>query len=136
MISSEVAGRMLDAIRAGAASRELNVAMCVVDAVGDLIVFERMDRVGRLSIELSQRKAYTAAMLKMPTADLKPLVEPGGALYGLTHLNGGQFISFGGGLPLTDAGQLAGAVGVSGASSQVDAELASLAVELFEFEAA
>ena len=132
MISSEAAGEMLAAIRASARSRELNVAMCVVDAAGDLVAFERMDGVGRLSIELSQRKAYTAAMLKMATADLKPLVQPGGPLYGLTHLSGGQFITFGGGLPVTRDGQLDGAAAVSGASSETDAELAHVAVTLYE----
>ncbi len=132
MISNEIATKLLDSVRASAASRKLKVAICVVDAVGDLVAFERMDGVGRLSIELAQRKAYTAAMLRMSTADLKPLVQPDGPLYGLTHLNGGQFISFGGGVPLARDGQVVGAIAVSGANSEQDAELAQIAVALYQ----
>ncbi|WP_323180541.1 MULTISPECIES: heme-binding protein [unclassified Streptomyces] len=51
--------------------------------------------------------------------------QPGGAIYTLEHTNGG-LISFGGGVLLRDASQTLGAVGVAGATVEMDEELARL----------
>jgi len=66
------------------------------------------------SIEISERKAYTSALVGLRTADLSPLVQPGQDLFPLMGLSGGRYCSMGGGAPLTREGQLVASVGVSG----------------------
>ena len=58
------------------------------------------------SLELSERKAYTSALVRMRTADLVPLVQPGAALYPLLAVSGGRYSAMGGGVPLTSEGQV------------------------------
>jgi uncharacterized protein GlcG (DUF336 family) len=55
--------------------------------------------------------------------------QPGQPLYGVEHSNGG-LITFGGGIPVTDAdGTVIGAVGVSGSTVDNDVRVANAAVE-------
>src|SRR5437899_7519200 len=117
--------------RVRAHSREIGVpvTVCVVDSSGHLVLEERMDGAGVLSLGMAERKAFTAAMLGMPTAELMPLVQPGGPLYGLTEVDGGQFVAFGGGVPLTKDGVVIAGVGVSGGSIEQDTLLATAGVE-------
>jgi uncharacterized protein GlcG (DUF336 family) len=100
----------------------MNIA--VVDAGARLVAFVRMDGSILASIDISQKKASTAVMLKLPTRDLVDAVQPGGPLYGLEQTSGG-LVCFGGGIPLTDdAGEVVGAVGVSAGSVEQDHEVA------------
>lgn len=125
-----IAQQMLDAVEAEAVARDLRIAACVVDTSGDLLAFRRMDGVGRLSAELCQRKAFTAAMFKMPSGDLGALVQPGAALFGLDQAYGIRFLPLAGGIPLLSDGVLGGAIAVSGSNSATDAELASVGAAL------
>ena len=75
------------------------------------------------SIELSERKAYTSALLGLRTADLSPLVQPGQELFPLIGLSEGRFCSMGGGAPLTSEGQLVAGVGVSGGTVDQDVNI-------------
>ena len=56
----------------------------------------------------------------MNTGDIGGLSQPGGALYNIEHSNGG-LITFPGGVPLKNAaGDIIGAIGVSGSSVEND----------------
>jgi hypothetical protein len=48
-----------------------------------------------------QREAYTSALVRLRTADLFPLVQPGQALFPLMAVSEGRYCSMGGGAPLT-----------------------------------
>ena len=67
-----------------------------------------------ISIEMSERKAYTAAALDMKTADMTHLAVPDEALHTLASVAGGRYTVLGGGLPLRIDGAFLGGVGVSG----------------------
>ena len=72
------------------------------------------------SIDISIKKAKTARYFDMPTGEIGKLSQPGGPLYNIEHSNGG-LISFPGGVPLKDkAGNVVGAIGVSGSSVEND----------------
>jgi uncharacterized protein GlcG (DUF336 family) len=89
----------------------MNIA--VVDAGARLVAFARMDGAILASIDISQRKAMTAMMLKMTTRDLAPLCQPGAPLFGIEGTNGG-LVPFAGGIPLAGGdGEPVGAIGVS-----------------------
>jgi uncharacterized protein GlcG (DUF336 family) len=64
------------------------------------------------SIELSERKAYTSALVEMRTVDILPLTQPGQPLYPLSTVSAGRFCSMGGGVPLTREGLVVAGVGV------------------------
>ena len=56
----------------------------------------------------------------MPTGDIGGLSQPGGSLYNIEHSNDG-LITFPGGLPLKNsAGDIIGAIGVSGSTVEDD----------------
>ena len=80
------------------------------------------------SLELSERKAYTSALVRMRTADLVPLVQPGAALYPLLAVSGGRYSAMGGGVPLTSDGQVIAGVGVSGGTTEQDIAIVEAAM--------
>ena len=66
------------------------------------------------------KKAKTARWFDMPTGAIGGLSQPGGSLYNIEHSNGG-LITFPGGLPLKNsAGDVIGAIGVSGSTVEDD----------------
>ena len=73
-----------------------------------------MDGALLASIEISQRKAYTARSLNMKTGDVMAYVQPGQPLYGMESGHQPPFIVFGGGVPVVRDGKVVGAVGVAG----------------------
>lgn len=125
--------RLLASIAENAASeRGVPMAIAVTDAEGGLLLFGRMDGALPASTELAVSKAFTAAVLRMPTDELGELAQPGGILYGIEQSHQGRIVLFGGGLPLWLWGQVAGAIGISGGSVEQDMMVARVAVEALE----
>jgi uncharacterized protein GlcG (DUF336 family) len=56
------------------------------------------------------------------------MVQPGQSLYSLTSLSGGRYCAIGGGVPLTDAGELVAGVGVSGGTAEQDVAIVEAAL--------
>jgi uncharacterized protein GlcG (DUF336 family) len=103
-------------------SADLGVLMdiAVVDAGANLKAFARMDDAWLGSIDIAIKKARTARFFNMNSGDIGSLSQPGGPLYNIEHSNGG-LISFPGGVPIkNDAGEVIGAIGVSGDSVEND----------------
>ena len=114
------AEKVIDAAKAK--SKELNVKMdiAVLDSGVNLTAFARMDGAWLGSIDIAMKKARTARFFNMPTGTIGTLSQPGGALFGIEHSNGG-LISFPGGLPITNSdGEIIGSIGVSGDSVEND----------------
>jgi uncharacterized protein GlcG (DUF336 family) len=84
------------------------------------------------SMDIAKGKAYTARAFDMSTKDLAPLCVPGQPLYGIHVSNQGRLIIFAGGIPLERAGEVVGAIGVSGGSVEQDQEVAEAGVEAFD----
>ena len=80
------------------------------------------------SIEISERKAYTSALVGMRTADQLPLVQPGQDLFPLMTVAGGRYCAMAGGAPLSRGGERVAGVGVSGGT--VDQDVAILEAAL------
>jgi uncharacterized protein GlcG (DUF336 family) len=103
-------------------SIKLGVLMdiAIVDAGANLKAFARMDNAWLGSIDIAIKKARTARFFNMNSGDIGGLSQPGGPLYGIEHSNEG-LISFPGGVPIKDgAGEIIGAIGVSGDSVEND----------------
>jgi len=114
-------------------SQEMGVKMniAIVDAGANLVAFGRMDGAWLGSLDISIKKAKTARFFDMPTGTIGGLSQPGGPLFNIEHSNGG-LISFPGGLPVKDAaGNVVGAIGVSGSSVEDDHAVAAAGVTAF-----
>lgn len=111
---------------AKAKATEINTKMdiCIVDAGANLTAFARMDGAWIGSIDISHKKAKTAAFFTMNTADLSDAVQPGAPLYNIEHSNGGLITFPGGVIIKNEAGEVIGAIGVSGSSVENDHEVA------------
>lgn len=104
--------------------RSLSIAVC--DKNGYLLAFARMDKAKLLTIELTQRKAYTSSRLGCKTQDFLTRLQQENL--NITYFGDERFTALPGGIPLFNREQqLIGAVGVGGLSAQED-NLAAVAV--------
>ena len=82
-----------------------------------------------ISVKVSQDKAYTACVLKCPTAALADITKPGESLWSLHNSADGRIVCFGGGYPIEVDGKVIGAIGVSGGTAEEDMAVATYALE-------
>jgi uncharacterized protein GlcG (DUF336 family) len=116
-------------VEAEATKARVPVAVCVIDVHGNLVLHHRMNGAPAFSLEISDRKAYTSALVGMRTVDILALVQPGQPLYALTTVGGGRFCPMGGGVPLLDDdGQVFAGVGVSGGTAEEDTAIVEAAL--------
>ena len=105
------------ACRAAAERAGARVAIAVVDDAGGRLRLQRLDGAKAHAADLAHRKARTAAAIGLSTAVLEQMAKEG-------RLAGTDVLALGGGLPVVRGGECAGAVGVSGATSDVDEQVA------------
>jgi uncharacterized protein GlcG (DUF336 family) len=120
--------RMLDA--AIDMSKEMKKAMCIAitNEAGQLKAFHAMDGAPHLSIEISQNKAYTASAFGIATHTWWDFIKNDPPLlHSITHTP--RLVTFGGGYPIMENGQLIGAIGVSGGHYSEDMEVARAALD-------
>ncbi len=113
-LTLEVAKKMLNAAEQEAKKQGLAMTISVVDCGGNLLAFHRMDDAALFGIQISQDKAYTSVMGKMPTADWHGFFSSGILTTLFFHE---RWIAFPGGAPLVRDGQLLGGIGASGATA-------------------
>ena len=123
-LSMRAAQRVAHAAIAAATSKEVAACIAICDPSGAAIVTIRMDGAPRLSAEVALNKAYTVAAFNgMPTDRWWPLLADDPALvHGFTHTD--RLVVFAGGVPVLVEGEVVGAVGVSGGSSEQDRQIA------------
>jgi uncharacterized protein GlcG (DUF336 family) len=121
-----VAKRIADRVEAEASRAKVPVAVCVIDIHGNVVLHHRMNGAPAFSIELSERKAYTSALVGTRTADLLPLAQPGQALFPL--MSQGRYCVMGGGAPVMSEGELVAGVGVSGGTVEQDVAILEAAL--------
>ena len=119
-VTLEQAEAVIKAAKAKAIELNTLMNIAVVDAGTNLIAFAHMDNAWLGSIDISQKKARTARYFNMPTGEIGKLSQPGGSLYNIEHSNGGLITFPGGVLIKNAAGDILGAVGVSGDSVEND----------------
>ncbi|WP_437883914.1 GlcG/HbpS family heme-binding protein [Pseudomonas sp. LRF_L74] len=99
------------------------VSVAVVDPAGELVAFERDDDSAGVTPQVAIAKARSAALLRAPSKLFEDFVNGGLPSFlstpGVTPLQGG--------VPITLAGQVIGAIGVSGAKGDDDERMASQA---------
>ena len=122
-----VAKTVADRVEAEAAKLKVPVAVCVIDIHGNIVLTHRMTGAPVFAAGIAERKAYTSALVRMRTADILPLVQPGQPLYPLSMVSGGKYCAMGGGIPLTRDGAVVAGVGVSGGTVDDDVAIVGAA---------
>ena len=126
-ISLEQAKKVMVGAEAEAKKNNWNMVIAVLDSGGHLVMLERMDGTQLGSIEAAKDKAYSAVLYRRPTKAFQDLVGQGGANLRLLRLAGASPLE--GGIPVVVDGKIVGAVGVSGAASEQDAQVAKAGIE-------
>lgn len=117
-IGVEAAKKAAAAALAEARKNNWTMAIAVVEPSGVLVYYEKMDNTQVGSANVSIEKAKTAALFKRPSKVFQDAVASGGP--GLRVLSLPGAVAIEGGVPIVVNGQIIGAIGVSGDSSDHD----------------
>jgi glc operon protein GlcG len=121
-ITLDQAKRAMAAAELEAAKNSWLVAITILDSGGNLVMFHKVDNAQLSAVTTSEGKARTALEFKLPSKALDDAIANGGAgmrllaLKDITPLQGGI-------LAVVD-GKIIGAIGVSGALSAQDEQVA------------
>jgi len=120
---------LADRVEAEAMKVRIPVSVSIVDIHGNLVLQHRMNEAPAYSMEISERKAYTSALVGLRTSELDPLVQPGQSLYALLSMAGGRYTAMAGGVPLQHEGRVFAGIGVSGGTTDQDVAIVDAALE-------
>jgi uncharacterized protein GlcG (DUF336 family) len=129
-ISLEDARKAAAATLAEAAKNKWNMVAAIVDPSGNLVYYEKMDNAQLASANVAIDKARTSALYKRPTKAMQDVLAAGGAGLRVLRLHDATPVE--GGIPILADGKIIGAIGVSGDSSDHDAQCAAAGVALFK----
>ena len=118
-LTTEQATAALDAAVAKAGEMEIAISVAVVDQAGYPIAVKRMDGAAAPTSEIAIGKAKVSVLFGMPSGEF-----PGPIANALNGMQGWRLVFFQGAVPIRVDGELVGAIGGSGSSSENDAEAA------------
>jgi glc operon protein GlcG len=124
------ARRAIDLIMEKALEMQKAVVIAVADCRGELISLARMDAAPVSSVVIAANKAWTAARAAKSTQEVGEKVRHPEKGHDISYYGDPRFVGWGGGIPVWKNGEVAGAVAVSGLSSNEDATLAMLGADL------
>lgn len=128
----ELAKQLIEKVELRAKEMGIAVIVAVADQSARPVAVHCMDDAFIASFDVALNKTFTSAGLKMSTAELSTLCQPGQPLYGIQYTNQGKIIIFGGGEPLMMGDKLVGAIGVSGGTAEQDTALAAYGKEVWK----
>ncbi|PSJ62291.1 GlcG/HbpS family heme-binding protein [Pseudaminobacter soli (ex Li et al. 2025)] len=122
------ANAIIEAAFAKAKEADLKpLSVVVLDAGGHVIAFQKQDGSSMLRFEIASGKAYGALAVGMGSRKLELLAkERPHFMEGLSGVSGGKVVPVPGGVLVRSGGQIIGAVGITGDTSDND-ELAAIA---------
>lgn len=125
-ITNEQAKKVMAGAEAEAKKNNWPVVIAILDSGGQLVMLQRLDNAQWGSVEIAKEKARSAVALRRPTKVFQDLIAQGGA--NLRLLNIGYSV-LEGGIPIVADGKIIGSVGVSGVTSQQDAQIAQAGID-------
>lgn len=124
VIGWEAAATAVRAAVAHAQTLGAQVNVAVTDSSGVLAAFLRMPGAPLHSVDIAIDKAYTAVSFGLPTDLWAKALQSHSAAVREGIVLRPRFVAFGGGLPIVEAGQRIGGIGVSGGSEEQDQAIA------------
>jgi glc operon protein GlcG len=119
--------RMLQAAKKKALDMGVIVGISIVDARGDLLAALRLDGALWRTMPVSRGKAYASVAFGVASAELMERAN-NPVMRALMLMEEGQIIPQQGAVPIKQGSELLGAIGVSGARSEEDEEVARAGV--------
>ena len=125
-ITLEQAKKVMAGAEAEARKNSWPVVIAILDAGGQLVMLQRLDNAQWGSVEIAKEKARSAVALRRPTKVLQDLVAQGGGNLRLLTIG---YSVLEGGIPILADGKVIGSIGVSGVTSQQDAQIAQAGID-------
>jgi len=125
-ITNEQAKKVMAGAEAEAVKNKWPVVITILDSGGNIMMVQRLDNAQFGSVDISRDKAKSAVALRRPTKAFQDLIAQGGA--NLRLLNIGYSV-LEGGIPIIVGGKVIGSIGVSGVTSQQDAQIAQAGID-------
>jgi uncharacterized protein GlcG (DUF336 family) len=114
-------------------SQNLNAAVVVVDAAGNMVSADKMDGTTINNARFAEGKAFASALLRQTTEVLSELAKTRPDRYfGIINMYPGKVYLVGGGVPLAVDGRLVGAVGVAGLPQGIDEKAARAGIAAWD----
>lgn len=131
MMTLDIARKIIRGILDAGASKGLQpLSVCIIDAGGHPVAFERSDGASPMRFAIAHGKAHGAVMMGLGSralsqrADKQPQF-----ISAMNALAGGALVPVPGGVLIREGGEIIGAVGVTGDSSDNDEACAIAAIE-------
>jgi glc operon protein GlcG len=121
-IGLEAAKKVMAAAEAEATKNNWGMAIAILDSTGHIVMLHKLDNTQYGSIAVAEDKARSALYFRRPSKVFEDLVAQGGLNMRLLALRGASPLE--GGIPLLADGKIIGAIGVSGATSAQDGQVA------------
>ncbi len=121
-ITLDQAKRVMAAAELEAAKNAWPVAITILDSGGNLVMFHKVDNAQLSAVTTSEGKARTSLEFKLPSKALDDAIAAGGAGMRLLALK--DITPLQGGLLIQVDSKIVGAIGVSGALSSQDEQVA------------
>jgi glc operon protein GlcG len=126
-ITLEQAKKVMAGAEAEATKNKWGVVITILDAGGQVVMVQRLDGAQWGSVEVARDKAFSAVAFRRPTKVFQDLIAQGGANLRLLNLHGASVLE--GGIPIVVGGKIIGAIGVSGVTSQQDAQIGQAGID-------
>lgn len=132
LLNLATARKMVAAAEAAAVAKNQTIAVCVMDARGDMVALERMDDVNIPPVTTAIGKAHTALVLGIPTREIADAISAGkpvSVMIKAPQAGQDNLTFLRGGLPIMKDGKMIGAIGVGGSSSEEDEQIAQAGID-------
>ena len=132
-LSLDLALTLLARVREEAETRDLSLAVAVVDDGGHVLASQRMDGAALGAMRLAVGKAFTAVSWATPSGEFARSTQPGGDDWGWNTTDP-KIVVYAGGIPLLVDGELVGAIGASGGTAAEDEGCVAAAAAALGFD--
>ncbi len=129
-ITYDLASNLVKAAIDHAKKLDISISVTVVDPVGNLVAFAKMDDCCLIGIGTAQGKACTAARSGLNTVDFLHYLKENEVC--ISSLQEEKLVLIAGGLPILYQGKLIGGIGIGGATGAQDEECAQMALASME----
>lgn len=126
IVTYELASALINAAIEHAKLLSLKVSVAIVDAMGNLTAFAKMDDCCLIGIGTAQGKAYTAARSGLNTHDFLAYLDENEVP--LASLQDEKLVLIRGGLPILYEETVIGGIGIGGGTGKQDEECAQVAL--------
>jgi uncharacterized protein GlcG (DUF336 family) len=117
-LSLGLAKAIAEAAQAECKSKGFNTSVAVVDRAGQVLVILRDEQATAQTAEMARRKAYTARMFRIPTADFQKRTAENPGYAAQRDLV--DILALSGGVPIQIGDETIGAVGSAGSNLTMD----------------